>query len=82
MGSLKPIMVVLSLMLAPLAVLDGEALAEDTGCGTVDPNPISVGLAPSPPDPLPLPSEIRLWEAWAKGYATVFQTDLGLYGGT
>lgn len=63
MSKLKSIAIALSLLLVAMNVLAGSSGSGDQ-VASDDP---MVANAP------PLPSQIRLWEAWAKGYATVMQ---------
>jgi hypothetical protein len=63
MSKLKSIAIALSLLLVAMNVLAGSS---GSGNQVASDDPV-VANAP------PLPSQIRLWEAWAKGYATVMQ---------
>jgi hypothetical protein len=64
MRRLKALAIALSLLLVTINVFAGSS---GSGNLTQSEDP-PVGHAP------PLPSQIKLWEAWAKGYATVVQT--------
>jgi uncharacterized repeat protein (TIGR01451 family) len=64
MNKLKSIAIALSLLLVAMNVLAGTS---GSGNQATSDDPVT---ANSPP----LPSQIRLWEAWAKGFATVEQT--------
>jgi uncharacterized repeat protein (TIGR01451 family) len=71
MGSFKVIIVVMSMLLVPVSSMGASSCNEDIEQN----NPLDGGMEP-------LSSAIRLWEAWAKGDAEVFQTSMGSYGGT
>ncbi|UCG70461.1 MAG: PKD domain-containing protein [Thermoplasmata archaeon] len=47
--------------------------------GNFSQDPILPLGSPLPPEDLQLPSQIRIWEAWAKGYATIYQQDFATY---
>ena len=79
MGSLKTIVVVLSLLLAPMLVLENEGCVQDTEQDISNQNSPTGGNNPSLPQTLTLPSTIKIWEAWAKGFATISQATGATY---
>jgi uncharacterized repeat protein (TIGR01451 family) len=74
MKSLQAILVVLSLLLAPMPVIENESCVEEYEQNTPVQNSCSENSKSSPPISLALPSTIKIWEAWAKGYANISQT--------
>lgn len=73
------VLLVLSLVLASMNVLAGNIdMGEVVPDDLTQNSPPADELAPRGQSP-PLPSTIRLWEAWAKGYATVTQLDNAVY---
>ncbi len=82
MGRFQVIAVVLTLLVVPATVIGDSGSVDNDDPNNPDTGASFGACGLSAPQPGSLPSQIRLWEAWAKGYATIFQTDHGLYGGT
>jgi uncharacterized repeat protein (TIGR01451 family) len=71
--------VVLSLLLAPVVVIENEGCVQEYEQHTPVQISCSENSKSSPPISLALPSIIKIWEAWAKGYANISQTISATY---
>jgi len=79
MRRLQSVAIALCLLLVGLNVLTGNGGIGNDDLANADSNsPLAESDPPLAQAP-PLPSTIKIWEAWAKGYVTITQGDMATY---